>query len=163
MARVFWFRRDLRLQDNIALNAAIAAAKADGDSKVCGLYPVNTDTLYALSGIRQHSLIASLDALGASMDGKLVIRHGDVAESVVAAALAAEASTVQATRSFDPAGVTEQNQVGLALKAAGVHLQLDDSYYAVAPGTVAKPDGTALCGPTVDDGDAIDNRFSGLT
>lgn len=142
MARVFWFRRDLRLQDNIALNAAVAGAKADGDSKVCGLYPVNTDTFYALSGIRQHSLIASLDALGASMDRKLVIRHGNVAESVVAAALAAEASTVHATRSFDPAGVAEQNQVGLALKAAGVHLQLDDSYYAVAPGTVAKPDGS---------------------
>jgi deoxyribodipyrimidine photo-lyase len=142
LARVFWFRRDLRLQDNIALNAAVAGAKGDGDSQVCGLYPVNTDTFYALSGIRQHSLIASLDALGASMDRKLVIRHGDVAESVVAAALATAASTVHATRSFDPAGVAEQNQVGLALKAAGVHLQLDDSYYAVAPGTVSKPDGS---------------------
>jgi len=38
-------------------------------------------------------------------------------------------------------GVAEQNEVGLALKSAGVHLQLDDSYYAVAPGTVTKPDG----------------------
>ncbi|MFM1983928.1 MAG: hypothetical protein RL723_363 [Actinomycetota bacterium] len=142
MARVFWFRRDLRLQDNIALNAAVAGAKADGDSQVCGLYPVNTDTFFALSGIRQHSLNASLDALGASMDRRLVIKHGDVAESVVAAALATSASTVHATRSFDPAGVAEQNQVGLALKAAGIHLQLDDSYYAVAPGTVAKPDGS---------------------
>jgi deoxyribodipyrimidine photo-lyase len=75
------------------------------------------------------------------MGGKLVVRHGDVAESVCQAAKATGASTVHATRAFDPAGVAEQNMVGLALKQAGVHLQLDDSYYAVAPGTVAKPDG----------------------
>lgn len=109
---------------------------------VCGLYPINPDTLFALSGMRQHSLLASLEALGASMSRKLVIRHGEVAASVAEVALAAGATTVHATRAFDPAGVAEQNQVGLALKKLGVHLQLDDSYYAVAPGTVRKPDGS---------------------
>ena len=143
MARVFWFRRDLRLQDNIALNAAITGAKHDGDSQVLGLYAIEVNEFHALNGIRQWSLYASLDALGATMDRKLTIRHGRLADSVVRAALAASALTVHATRAFDPAGVAEQNEVGLALKAKNIFLQLDDSYYAVSPGTVQKPDGTA--------------------
>lgn len=142
MARVFWFRRDLRLQDNIALNAAIAGAKQDGDSQVLGLYAVNTKDFHELSGMRQWSLFASLDALGASMDRKLTIQKGEVSDSVVKAAQAARVDTVHATRAFDPAGVAEQNEVGLALRAKGIYLQLDDSYYAVAPGTVQKADGT---------------------
>jgi deoxyribodipyrimidine photo-lyase len=142
MARVFWFRRDLRLQDNIALNAAINGAKEDGDSQVCGLYALNTDDFHALSGIRQWSLYASLDALGASMQRKLTIQHGDIPGSIVNVALAAKAKVVHATRAFDPAGVAEQNAVGLALKAKDIYLQLDDSYYAVAPGTVQKSDGS---------------------
>ena len=142
MARVFWFRRDLRLQDNIALNAAVKGAKSDGDNQVCGLYAVDIEKFHALSGARQWSLHASLDALGASMDRKLVIQHGQVAESVLKTALAANAKIVHATRAFDPDGIAEQNAVGIKLKQKEIFLQLDDSYYAVAPGTVQKPDGT---------------------
>lgn len=142
MSRVFWFRRDLRLQDNVALNAAIVAAKQDGDSIVVPFYGVEIDDFNKLSGIRQWSLIASLDSLGASVERKLTIQHGDVAQSLVTVAKAADAVTVHATRAFDPSGVIEQNKVGMTLKAAGIHLHLDDSYYAVAPGTVTKGDGT---------------------
>jgi deoxyribodipyrimidine photo-lyase len=145
MARVFWFRRDLRLQDNIALNAAILGATTDGDKKVCGLYVLEKQAFQELSGVRQWSLHASLDALGASMQRKLVIQQvetGKLSAAIVAAAKASSAKFVHATRSFDPAGIAEQNQVGLDLQAAGIFLQLDDSYYAVAPGTVLKDDGT---------------------
>jgi deoxyribodipyrimidine photo-lyase len=142
MARVFWFRRDLRLQDNVALNEAVKGAKLDGDNQVCGLYAVDLEKFHALSGARQWSLHASLDALGASMDRKLVIQHGQVAESVLKTALAANARIVHATRAFDPDGIAEQNAVGMKLKQQDIFLQLDDSYYAVAPGSVQKPDGT---------------------
>lgn len=64
MSRVFWFRRDLRLHDNVALNAAIRGATEDDDRSVTPLYAVDLDEFDALSTIRQHSLIASLDALG---------------------------------------------------------------------------------------------------
>lgn len=146
MARVFWFRRDLRLSDNVALNRAIEGAIEDGDRKVAPCYFVDLDEFEKLSGIRQHSLTASLNSLGASLSRKLTIRHSrglaDFAQSVVVVALAAGAKVVHATRAFDPHGVAQQNAVGLALKDAGIFLQLDDSYYAVAPGRVNKPDGT---------------------
>jgi deoxyribodipyrimidine photo-lyase len=145
MARIFWFRRDLRLQDNVSLNAAAAGAQADGDNKVCGLFAFNSDSFLKLSGIRQWSLQASLEALSASMDGQLVIQQsesGQIAKSIVEAAAKANVKVVHATRAFDPDGVDEQNKVGLALQAEGVFLQLDDSYYAVAPGKVLKSDGS---------------------
>lgn len=146
MARVFWFRRDLRLNDNVALNLAIEAAKGDGDSIIWPTTLVNSTEYEQFSGIRQHSLTESLKALDSSLAGTLsVIKAAN--ESSKAGAFATEVAArgikfVHATRAFDPQGVAEQNAVGLALKAKGVHLQLDDSYYAVRPGTILKGDGT---------------------
>jgi deoxyribodipyrimidine photo-lyase len=148
MSRVFWFRRDLRLNDNPALNAAIRGSVTDGDSKVAATYALDLDYFYGLSGIRQHSLVASLDALGASMGRMLAIRHASVdlgvtvANAIVSAAQKANAQTVHATRAFDPAGVAEQNAVGVALAEVGIFLDLTGSYYAVDPGAVGKPDGS---------------------
>jgi deoxyribodipyrimidine photo-lyase len=149
VARVFWFRRDLRLNDNPALNAAIHGSVIDGDSKVAAVYALDLDYFYALSGIRQHSLNASLDALGESIGHMLAIRHASVeadvtvAQALVAVAQRAGSKTVHASRAFDPAGVAEQNEVGVALAEVGIFLELTGSYYAVDPGSVAKPDGSA--------------------
>jgi deoxyribodipyrimidine photo-lyase len=149
MARVFWFRRDLRLNDNPALNAAIQGSVVDGDSMVAAVYALDLDYFYGLSGIRQHSLNASLNALGESMDRMLAIRHASaesgvtVAQAMVAVSQKAGAKTVHASRAFDPAGVAEQNSVGVALAEAGIFLELTGSYYAVDPGSVTKPDGSA--------------------
>jgi deoxyribodipyrimidine photo-lyase len=147
MARVFWFRRDLRLEDNVALNAAIRGAIEDKDRSVTPLYAIDLDEFDALSAIRQQSLIASLDSLGASLERKLTIRHARTlsgfAAQIVLVAKAAKAEVVHATRSFDPAGIEQQNAVGLALASENIFLQLDDSNYSVAPGLVNKPDSTA--------------------
>ena len=146
MARVYWFRRDLRLQDNLALNAAISGSIDDGDKQVAASYVVDLNKFEKLKPIRQHSLISSLDSLGASINRKLTIRHArgleDFAKQMVLVAQSCSAKVVHATRAFDPEGIEEQNSVGLALKDEGIFLQLDDSAYAVAPGTVNKPDGT---------------------
>lgn len=142
MARIFWFRRDRRIGDNVALNQAIIGATADGDCLVAPMFCIDLDDFYELSPVRQHSLVASLDSLGASLDRKLTIRHSDPAVALVEAALAANVQVVHATRAFDPEGVAEQNRVGLSLKEHGVFLQLDDSYYAVPPGVIKKNDGT---------------------
>ncbi|MFM6978056.1 MAG: cryptochrome/photolyase family protein, partial [Micrococcales bacterium] len=146
MSQVFWFRRDLRLQDNFALNAAISAAIADGSRQVLPIYLVDLDLFESLSPVRQHSLTESLNSLGASLNRKLTIRQSSgtsgIAGELVLASKAAKATVVHATRAFDPAGVAEQNAIGMALKAAGIFLELSDSYYAVSPGSVLKPDGT---------------------
>lgn len=138
MARIFWFRRDLRLQDNVALNQAIDAAKADGDATVYPIYLSEPAAYSKLSGIRQHSTTASLVALTKTVQDTLSVARS--VQELGSMAQAAGVLTVHATRSFDPAGVAEQTAVGLALKSLGIFLQLDDSYYAVKPGSVTKPD-----------------------
>lgn len=146
MARVFWFRRDLRLNDNVALNLAIEAAQSEADQIVWPVYVLGTAEFHALEGIRQHSLTESLRALDGTLGGSLSVVQADdeagKAERFAGLVAGCGAKIVHATRAFDPQGVAEQNAVGLALKAKGIHLQLDDSYYAIKPGTILKGDGT---------------------
>ena len=146
MARVHWFRRDLRLNDNEALADGIRGCISDGDSEVTALFVFDLDEFHALAGIRQHSLRAGVSALTDSLlgqGGQLNIQRASggilgVAPEVSRVAEAASAKEVHAMRRFDPAGVAEQNAVGLALQKVGVFLRLSGSNYAVNPGTVLK-------------------------
>jgi deoxyribodipyrimidine photo-lyase len=144
MTRIFWFRRDLRLQDNEALTRCAEAAITDGDSQVLGCFTFEMKTFENLSGIRQHSLVASMEALSSSMSGSLHVLPGHSAEALAALAKQREIQYVHATESFDPAGILEQEQVAKALAAIGKTLVLEGSNYAVKPGVVVKPtDGSA--------------------
>ena len=51
MSSIFWFRRDLRLQDNEALTAAFSEPGG-----VAGVYMLDKADYLSLEGIRQHSL-----------------------------------------------------------------------------------------------------------
>lgn len=148
MRTLFWFTKDLRLQDNKALNAAVEFAKHDGTpARVAATYVVDLAQYRALEGIRQHSLTESLTSLSSSLDGALsVIQANDgssVPEALARACTASGAERVYATRLFDPEGKKLQNSVRRHLASLGIPLILEDSQYAVAPGTVRKPDGTA--------------------
>jgi deoxyribodipyrimidine photo-lyase len=96
-----------------------------------------------LSGIRQHSLSASLASLTSSLGGALLVTEGDFASEIVRLAKKHEAKYVHATESFDPEGIAQQQEVSTALLAVGKKLILEGSNYAVKPGSVVKPtDGT---------------------
>lgn len=144
MARVFWFRKDLRLQDNVALNSAISGSKNDGDGNVFAIYALDLATFAELTGIRQWSLYESLNSLNKTLANKLNVipSVGEISGAIRAFAKSSKVRTVHATRAFDPEGVAEQNAVGLALQEAGIFLELSDSNYAIAPGSVLKNDGT---------------------
>ena len=153
MPSVFWFTKDLRLQDNPALNLAVKT----GAGKVAAVYVFDATEYAGLEGIRQHSLTESLRALDDTLGGRLnVFAAGasgggdtslgnlgsETANALAVAATNVGAGVVFATRLFDPAGKKLQNSVGHALAARGIHLILEGSPYAAAPGTVRKPDET---------------------
>lgn len=143
MGTVFWFRRDLRLGDNEALSAAVDSS---GGDPVTLCYLFDEAAFERLEGIRQHSLVESLKSLNQSSAGALAVlskpNFEATAERLCQVATDSGAKTVFAMRAFDPDGVSQQNLVGLALQQRGVFLKLVGSGYAVAPGSVAKPDGT---------------------
>ena len=144
MSRIFWFRRDLRLQDNEALTRCAEASINDGDSKVIACFTYQREKFESLSGIRQHSLVESLRALTASMAEALVVLEGETADALAKLANENDVEFVHATESFDPVGIKEQAEVAKSLAAIGKTLVLEGSNYAVKPGIVAKPiDGSA--------------------
>ena len=144
MTRIFWFRKDLRLQDNEALTRCAEAAITDGDSQVLGCFTFEPNSFENLSGIRQHSLVASVEALSSSMSGSLHVLAGQSSEALASLAKQYDVEFVHATESFDPKGMLEQQQVEKSLAAIGKTLILEGSSYAVKPGVVVKPtDGSA--------------------
>ena len=136
---MFWFRRDRRLQDNLALNICAEAAIADGDKNVIPVFWYDKATFEALSGIRQHSLVESLRALSNSMDSKLGIIFGTTISDVATIAEKNQVTHVHATEAFDTEGIVEQKTLAKELTKKNIQLVLSDSYYAVKPGTIVKP------------------------
>ena len=134
-----WFRRDLRLRDNPALLAAVDEARATGDGRVVPLFVVDPSLWDPAGPVRQAYLVDSLNALGASIDRHLLIRHGDPRVVVPEVARAAGASAVHIAADFGPYGARRDAEVESALP---VPLVRTGSPYAVAPGRVLKGDDT---------------------
>lgn len=137
---IMWFRRDLRLRDNPALLAAIEAAQADGDGRVIPLFVIDPQLWEPAGPVRQGYLVASLDALGASLDRNLLIRHGNPADVLAEVVRASGASSVHIAADYSPYGARRDAKVE---EAIDVPLVRTGSPYAVAPGRVTKGDGTA--------------------
>lgn len=141
MSTVLWFRRDLRLLDNPALLAAIQQAQQDGDGRVVPLFVIDPVLWQAAGPTRQAYLVASLDRLDASVQGQLLIRHGDPVQVLPQVVTAADASAVHIAEDFGPYGRQRDARVEQAL--GQVPLVRTGSSYAVSPGRVTKADGTA--------------------
>ena len=77
MPSVMWFRRDLRVLDHPALNAAIEAAFQDGDGQVVALFNIDAKVFDAAGTPLQAYQNASLKSLNESLNGNLLIRYGN--------------------------------------------------------------------------------------
>lgn len=143
MSAIFWFRRDLRIQDNEALAAAAKSAVGSG---IAAVYELQMPEFLSLEGVRQHSLVESLRSLNADIGDKLNVFQVQSTEEFLnkMADLCSEmgAKEVFAMESFDPDGIQEQKKVATFLESKGFLLSLVGSAYAVRPGTVRKLDGT---------------------
>ncbi len=133
---VMWFRRDLRLDDHPALEAACAAGK------VVPLF-VDDPALRAVSGAPRlaylHDCLRALDHL---MGGALVVRHGSPVEVVAAVAAEVGATEVFVSRDHSPLGRQRDQAVAERLAADDRRLVGIGTNYVVAPGTVRKADET---------------------
>lgn len=140
MTALHWFRRDLRLADNPALAAAVDGAPDGATVALFVLDPV----LWAASGLpRQRHLAASLEALSASMDGRLTVRVGEPSAVVAQVASEIEATEVHVTQSFEPYGARRDERVAEALSGVGARLVPIGSPYAISPGRVLTQAGSA--------------------
>lgn len=145
MSSIFWFRKDLRLQDNEALTSAVLAAHQSSNNTVYCVFGFNSQSFEKLEGIRQHSLSESIKDLANSLGGKLNLlaanTNDELAANLVSACSETGSLEVFAMQSFDPEGIEQQQTVARVLAANGLTLALVGSAYAVKPGSVQKPDG----------------------
>lgn len=135
---IFWFRRDLRLADNLALLQAVA----QGDGVVAPAFIIDPAFAAPAGPTRVGYLRSTLEALDASLDGNLIVRLGEPAKELLALALELGATHIFATADHAPAGRRRDERVVRVLAAEGVNVSFLDSNYVVAPGVVTTKSGS---------------------
>ncbi len=133
---VLWFRRDLRLRDHPALEAAAEAGP------VCALFVLDDVLLKVDDGPRTAYLYRSLRALDADLrshGGRLTVKRGRPEHVVPRVAQQIGAASVHISEDFAPYGKARDARVETAL--GEVPLVRTGSPYAVSPGQVLKDDG----------------------
>lgn len=136
MPTVLWFRRDLRLQDHPALNAAAAA------SEVIGLFVIDP-ALWGSSGpVRREWLRRSLQDLNDQLAGRLWVAVGDPRVVLPAVAASVHAKDVHISADFGTYGKQRDQHVRGALAQHGVQLTATGSPYAIDPGSLTTGSGT---------------------
>ena len=127
---IIWFRRDLRINDNPALLAALA--ESDEIVPVFILDP----TLITTAGSKRLAYLGqSLHHLDDSLDKKLHVIAGDQVTVLKDLMKRYSASSVHISTEYEPYGANRDNKI----EESGIKLVRTGSPYAVAPGRVRKP------------------------
>ena len=127
---IFWFRRDLRLNDNPALLAAIAES-----DEIIPVFILDPRQIKKLGDKGKAYLAQSLQLLDQSLDNNLHVIAGDPLTVLKDLIKKHSATSVNISASYEPIDSKED----LKIESAGVKLIRTGSPYAVAPGRVRKP------------------------
>ncbi len=119
---IHWFRRDLRLTDNTALNAALKEAKV--------LVPVYIASqwrgLHSWTGpMRQEFLCGCLASLAANLEAagnRLIIRSGEPVQALLQLAKETGARTITYNRDPDPYGREVEKRLHASAQAQGLQV-----------------------------------------
>jgi deoxyribodipyrimidine photo-lyase len=123
MTSILWFRRDLRLADNPALDAALAR----GTGVVCVYIHDDEDAgVWRQGGASRWWLAQSLAALGenlATRGNRLILRRGRAEDEIAKLIDDTGADTVMWNRRYEPWAVKRDERIKTALKARGIAAQ----------------------------------------
>ena len=131
-----WFRRDLRLDDHPALQAALQRGHAPvpvyihAPEEEAPWAPGAASHVWLDRSLRE--LQASLRALGSD----LVIRRGPSTETLLALAKECEAEAVHWHRLYEPASLARDTATKAALKAAGLQAESHNGALLAEPWTI---------------------------
>ncbi|SMH58216.1 deoxyribodipyrimidine photo-lyase [Maritimibacter sp. HL-12] len=135
---LLWFRRDLRLADHPALDAAARSGRP-----VIGVFirDESVDSLGAAAKFRLGLSVAALGKTLADHGSRLVLRSGPAAAVLDALIDETGAGAVHWSRLYDPASIARDSAVKAALAARGVAAQSFPGHVLFEPWTVATGQG----------------------
>jgi deoxyribodipyrimidine photo-lyase len=136
---IVWFRQDLRLADNPALEAA-----AGSGAPLIPVY-IHDDVNAGASALGAASrwwLHHSLEALDASLDGKLVLLQGDAKEVLPELAREVGATRVFWNRCYEPWRIDRDSALKAELKSAGIAVRSFNGSLLLEPTDNLKADRT---------------------
>jgi len=142
---IVWFRQDLRLADNPALDRALAAGPiipvyiAPTDSRE----PTRRDGFHAGGASRWwlHHSLAALDRSLRDHGSRLVVRRGEPGAVLRALAEQTGATAVHWNRRLEPAGIATDRAVKQTLREAGLAVQSFNGNYLHEPWQVLNKQG----------------------
>jgi len=135
---IAWFRQDLRIHDNPALNAA---AESGTLLPIYILDDVNA-AQWAMGGASRAWLHHSLSALNHSLDGKLLLFAGDARTIIERLVEEQNVASVFWNRCYEPWRIQRDSLIKQDLKGAGVSSRSFNASLLWEPWDVAKKDGT---------------------
>ena len=127
---IIWFRRDLRINDNPALLAALAES-----DEIVPVFILDPTLIKSAGSKRLAYLGQSLHHLDASLDKKLHVIAGNQITVLNDLIKRYNATTVHISAEYEPYGANRDNKIA----ESGIKLIRTGSPYAVAPGRVRKP------------------------
>jgi deoxyribodipyrimidine photo-lyase len=138
---IVWFRRDLRLADNPALERALA-----GCERVVPLYihsPAEEAPWQpgAASGWWLHHSLGALDRSLDAVGSRLVVRRGESLANLRSLAEATKATHVFWNRLYEPASVARDTAVKQALREDGLRVESFNGSLLFEPWEIKKGDG----------------------
>lgn len=130
---ILWFRRDLRVTDNPALVAALAASE-----RVVPVYihAPDEEAAGAPGGASRWWLHHGLEALAATLarlGSPLIIRHGPSATTLLGLAREVGAGAVHWNRLYEPAAIARDTRLKAELKEAGLEVTSHNGSLLVEP------------------------------
>jgi deoxyribodipyrimidine photo-lyase len=137
---IHWFRRDLRLTDNLGLSAAAAAGP------VLPLFISGSGTqaesvLGAASRWWLHRSLEALDSELRARGSRLIIRVGSAAAVLTALARETGATVIHCERLYEPTALAEDAALRNDLAAAGLALEIFDGALLTSPERVRSGEG----------------------
>ncbi|QDY69172.1 cryptochrome/photolyase family protein [Qingshengfaniella alkalisoli] len=130
---IWWIRRDLRLDDNAALNAAIASRRA-----IIPLFirDALVDNIGAAAKIRLEEGLKALSRSLRARGSKLILRHGDAESVLLDLAKKSGAGMVVWSRLYLPDTIERDRGVKAAVQAAGLTARSYAGHVLFEPWTV---------------------------
>ncbi len=136
---IVWFRQDLRVADNPALDAAVRSG-----APILPIYVLDDDNAgdWRMGGASRWWLHQSLDSLNHSLDGQLRLLRGDAGRLVPQIAKELDAGHVFWNRCYEPWRIGRDRRIMAELRESGVAVTSRNGSLLFEPQSITKADGT---------------------